>query len=135
MRALTVQPGQLNSISLDDFPEPPLGDGNVLVRALAFGICGTDREIISGKYGWPPPGKDRLILGHESLGRVRKRRPVAASCVAIWLSASCGGPTPCRARPAPQASGICAATGNTPNAASSNVTDIAANIFALKRIS
>ena len=21
-------------------------------------------------YGWPPPGKDRLVLGHESLGRV-----------------------------------------------------------------
>jgi threonine dehydrogenase-like Zn-dependent dehydrogenase len=25
---------------------------------------------MSGEYGWAPPGLDRLILGHESLGRV-----------------------------------------------------------------
>ena len=32
--------------------------------------CGTDVEINSGAYGWSPPGRERLILGHESLGRV-----------------------------------------------------------------
>lgn len=37
---------------------------------LALGVCGTDREIVSGEYGWPPPGERRLVLGHESLGRV-----------------------------------------------------------------
>ena len=42
----------------------------MLVEALAVGICGTDVEIAEGGYGWPPPGRDRLILGHESLGRV-----------------------------------------------------------------
>ena len=35
-----------------------------------MGICGTDVEIASGDYGWAPPGRDRLVLGHESLGRV-----------------------------------------------------------------
>jgi threonine dehydrogenase-like Zn-dependent dehydrogenase len=39
---------------------------------LALGVCGTDREIVSGEYGWPPEGRDRLVLGHESLGRVRE---------------------------------------------------------------
>jgi glucose 1-dehydrogenase len=34
------------------------------------GVCGTDGEIVRGGYGWAPPGRDRLILGHESLGRV-----------------------------------------------------------------
>jgi glucose 1-dehydrogenase len=34
-------------------------------------VCGTDREIAAGDYGWAPPGRDRLVLGHESLGRVR----------------------------------------------------------------
>jgi threonine dehydrogenase-like Zn-dependent dehydrogenase len=34
-------------------------------------VCGTDREIAAGEYGWAPPGRERLILGHESLGRVR----------------------------------------------------------------
>src|SRR5690242_488982 len=70
MRALTVQPGLLHSIALEDLPPPPAKDGSVLVRALALGICGTDREIVDGHYGWAPPGHDRLILGHESLGRV-----------------------------------------------------------------
>lgn len=70
MRAFTVQPGQPNSISLDEVPAPPDSDGTVLVRALALGICGTDREIIAGHYGWAPPGQQRLVIGHESLGRV-----------------------------------------------------------------
>ena len=42
----------------------------MLVETLAVGICGTDIEILSGAYGWAPPGRDRLVLGHESLGRV-----------------------------------------------------------------
>jgi threonine dehydrogenase-like Zn-dependent dehydrogenase len=40
------------------------------VEAVAVGVCGTDVEIVEGKYGWAPPGKTRLVLGHESLGRV-----------------------------------------------------------------
>ena len=42
----------------------------MVVEALAVGICGTDAEIAEGGYGWAPPGRNRLILGHESLGRV-----------------------------------------------------------------
>jgi threonine dehydrogenase-like Zn-dependent dehydrogenase len=72
MRALTVEPGTPNSIRLDDVAAPPQSDGSVLVRALALGICGTDREIDEGKYGSAPPGEKRLILGHESLGRVEQ---------------------------------------------------------------
>jgi threonine dehydrogenase-like Zn-dependent dehydrogenase len=40
------------------------------VQTLAVGVCGTDREIVAGEYGRAPPGRDRLVLGHESLGRV-----------------------------------------------------------------
>src|SRR5436190_22653830 len=70
MRALTVRPGEADSARVEDVPEPPPERGPVLVQALAVGVCGTDLEIVSGKYGWPPPGRDRLVLGHESLGRV-----------------------------------------------------------------
>ena len=42
----------------------------MLVRTLALGVCGTDRDIVSGHYGWAPPGAQRLVLGHESLGKV-----------------------------------------------------------------
>ena len=40
------------------------------MEAVAAAVCGTDVEIAEGKYGWAPPGKTRLVLGHESLGRV-----------------------------------------------------------------
>jgi len=42
------------------------------MRAVALGVCGTDREIVAGKYGSAPPGQERLVLGHESLGRVEE---------------------------------------------------------------
>lgn len=70
MKAVTVTPGTAGSVRLEDVPEPDAALGSVVVEALATGICGTDTEIASGSYGWPPPGRDRLILGHESLGRV-----------------------------------------------------------------
>src|SRR4051812_42405259 len=70
MRAVTVRPGIANSVALSAVPDPSPSEGAVLVKALALGICGTDREIIAGLYGWAPPGADHLILGHESLGRV-----------------------------------------------------------------
>ena len=70
MRALTVIPGQAGSARLDDVDEPSETSGDVLVEALLLGVCGTDLEIVRGEYGWPPPGRERLVLGHESLGRV-----------------------------------------------------------------
>jgi glucose 1-dehydrogenase len=70
MKALRVTPLKAGSTALDVVDEPPETDGPVLVETIAIGVCGTDMEIISGNYGWPPPGRDRLILGHESLGRV-----------------------------------------------------------------
>lgn len=75
MRAITVTPGVANSARLEDVPEPPPSDGAILARTLALGVCGTDREIISGQYGWAPPGQTRLVLGHESLGRVEQAPP------------------------------------------------------------
>ena len=53
-------------------PEPCLREGSLLARTLALGVCGTDREILSGLYGSAPPGEQHLILGHESLGRVEQ---------------------------------------------------------------
>jgi threonine dehydrogenase-like Zn-dependent dehydrogenase len=102
MRALTAAPGTANSARVDDVPAPPLSDGAVLVRALALGVCGTDREIVSGRYGQAPPGQKRLVIGHESLGKVqdapagcgfkagdlvvgivRRPDPVPCSCCAV----------------------------------------------------
>ncbi|HEV3013599.1 MAG TPA: glucose 1-dehydrogenase [Actinomycetota bacterium] len=70
MQAITVIPMQAGSARLDDVAEPPREEGDLLVQTLAVGVCGTDLEISRGEYGWAPPGRDRLVLGHESLGRV-----------------------------------------------------------------
>jgi threonine dehydrogenase-like Zn-dependent dehydrogenase len=70
MKALMVQPKSAGSLRIEEIGEPQLSQGDVLVEAVALGVCGTDREIIEGKYGSPPPGHKRLVIGHESLGRV-----------------------------------------------------------------
>jgi threonine dehydrogenase-like Zn-dependent dehydrogenase len=70
MKAITVEPHDPQSACLEDIPEPDVRNGSVLVEAIAVGVCGTDVEIVAGKYGWAPPGKTRLVVGHESLGRV-----------------------------------------------------------------
>jgi glucose 1-dehydrogenase len=88
MKAVTVQPGQAGSTRLDDVDEPPASDGPVLVETLAIGVCGTDIEITSGAYGWAPPGRDRLVLGHESLGRVLEapsNAPVAEGDLVVGI--------------------------------------------------
>ena len=41
---------------------------------VEVGVCGTDREIAEGLFGIAPAGEDRLILGHEVLGRVERGR-------------------------------------------------------------
>ncbi len=70
MRALTVLPGVAGSGDVTELPEPDPSEGLVLVETLAIGVCGTDREILAGEYGEAPPGAERLVLGHESIGRV-----------------------------------------------------------------
>jgi glucose 1-dehydrogenase len=72
MRALTVIPLQKGSLTVTDVPDPEPDDGELLVDGLAVGVCGTDKEIVAGEYGWAPPGRERLVIGHESLGRVRE---------------------------------------------------------------
>jgi glucose 1-dehydrogenase len=70
VKAITVLPGTSGSTQLDDIDDPPESDGPMLVEVLGVGVCGTDLEIAGGDYGWAPPGHDRLVLGHESIGRV-----------------------------------------------------------------
>jgi threonine dehydrogenase-like Zn-dependent dehydrogenase len=70
VKALGVTPGKKDSLELLDIDEPQESEGSVLVEVIAVGLCGTDKEIVSGQYGEAPPGSDHLVLGHENLGRV-----------------------------------------------------------------
>jgi threonine dehydrogenase-like Zn-dependent dehydrogenase len=71
MRAITVIPGDEGSAELTELPDPEAKDGELLVEPVRLGVCGTDREILDGVHGEPPEGQERLVLGHELLGRVK----------------------------------------------------------------
>ncbi len=75
MQAVTIVPRSAGSLGLADIAEPVPGKNDVLVKTRAIGICGTDRELIDGRYGEAPGGEARLVLGHESLGRVVEAPP------------------------------------------------------------
>jgi glucose 1-dehydrogenase len=72
MRAIVVTPKTPNSLELDDLPVPVPKGKEILLEVERIGICGTDRDIISGFYGEPPEGSTKLVLGHESISRVAK---------------------------------------------------------------
>jgi threonine dehydrogenase-like Zn-dependent dehydrogenase len=78
MMAITVEPKEPGTARWEDVQEPDVRQGSILVEAIAVGVCGTDVEIIEGKYGWAPPGRTRLVLGHESLGRVLESDPIGS---------------------------------------------------------
>jgi threonine dehydrogenase-like Zn-dependent dehydrogenase len=75
MLGITATPGAPGNERLAELEEPQPGERELLVEMVALGVCGTDREIIHGVYGWPPPGREWLVLGHESLGRVLAAPP------------------------------------------------------------
>ena len=72
MQALVTRPGVRESTVVDAMPEPRPAGSEVLVRPVEVGVCGTDREISEGWFGVAPAGDERLILGHELLGRVER---------------------------------------------------------------
>lgn len=65
-----IQPGVPNSARVAELPAVAAGPGEVLLRVLEVGVCGTDREIAHGLFGVPPTGTDTLVLGHEALAVV-----------------------------------------------------------------
>lgn len=70
MKAATVVPGKPDEARAEDVPEPDQSEGALLVDGLLVGVCGTDYEVTHEGYGWLPQGQQRMVLFHESLGRV-----------------------------------------------------------------
>jgi len=70
MRSLAVLPGQAGSLKLIATETPSAKPGEVLVRTLEVGLCGTDATIAAGGYGRAPTGDTHLVIGHEVLGMV-----------------------------------------------------------------
>jgi len=70
MRAVGVLPFK-REVRLVEHVAPRISaEGEVRIKSLEVGICGTDKEICHFVYGAPPEGFDYLVIGHESLGEV-----------------------------------------------------------------
>ncbi len=70
MRALRLD-FDSRRLSLADHPEPPPpAPGQLRLRLLESGICGTDRGLAEFEFGRPPEGESTLILGHEALAEI-----------------------------------------------------------------
>lgn len=74
MRALVKTKTGAGHLALLERPIPQAGEGQILIRVQAVGICGTDIHIRDGTYPCTPP----LILGHELAGTVEELGPEAA---------------------------------------------------------
>ena len=72
MLALVTQPGAAHTTRVAEIPGIRAREGEIPVRALEVGVCGTDREISEGLFGVPPEEDGTLVLGHELLGIVEQ---------------------------------------------------------------
>jgi threonine dehydrogenase-like Zn-dependent dehydrogenase len=70
--ALVTEPGRTQTTHVENVPTVGAREGEVLVRTLEVGVCGTDREISEGLFGIPPHDESLLVLGHEALAVVER---------------------------------------------------------------
>ena len=69
MKALVKEKAE-PGLWLQDVPEPEIGPGDVLIKVLRTGICGTDLHIRDWD-GWAQQAdRTPLVLGHEFVGEV-----------------------------------------------------------------
>ncbi|MBI1789530.1 MAG: alcohol dehydrogenase catalytic domain-containing protein [Acidobacteria bacterium] len=103
MRAIVLD-YEHRSLLKRDVPVPaPLGDGEVLFRIEEVGVCGTDRELASFRFGYPPAGRSFLVLGHEAVGTVLEtgrgvRSLQPGDLVVPMIRRGCRPPCSCCAR-------------------------------------
>jgi L-iditol 2-dehydrogenase len=76
-------------LHLHDEPEPQAGDGEVLVRVTAVGLCGSDRHWFVEAGIGDAVLQRPLVLGHEFAG-VIESGPRAGERVALDPSVPCG---------------------------------------------
>jgi threonine dehydrogenase-like Zn-dependent dehydrogenase len=65
MRALVLE--DFGTMAVQERPRPEPQRGEVLMRILATGICGSDTHGYMGETGRRSPGQ---VMGHETVGRV-----------------------------------------------------------------
>ena len=94
MRALACGPPG-TPLQLERRPVPQPGDGQLLIRVAACGVCRTDLHVVDGELPRARPG---VVPGHEIVGEVAatgsgpacERWPVGSRVGVPWLGGTCG---------------------------------------------
>ena len=95
--AVTERPGSMRIADVPDAGEP--GDGEVLVRPEAVGLCGSDFHYFHGDLGLE---RYPRVQGHEFAGVLEAVGPDcpaglrSGERVAVWPLTACGHCYPCR---------------------------------------
>ncbi len=66
MRAMVLH-GPRQALQLEDRPEPIPGNGQVLIKVAACGVCRTDLHVVDGEL---PQARYPIVPGHEIVGEV-----------------------------------------------------------------
>jgi len=54
-------------LQMVDLPDPVPGEGEILIRISACGVCHTELDEIEGRT---PPPRFPMVLGHQVVGKV-----------------------------------------------------------------
>ncbi|MCL5270330.1 MAG: alcohol dehydrogenase catalytic domain-containing protein [bacterium] len=106
MKALVLKSPR--NLAVMDVPKPRIGPGQMLVKVLKCGICGSDVRYYHGDNPWAKhtlgrdvPNPPNMVLGHEFLGVVAEvgdpaDAPWIGKRVAVNSFLSCGRCSLCR---------------------------------------
>ena len=97
MKALIKTEPGVTDLELIDMPIPEPGEGEVILKVRAVGICGSDLHMYKWEVFPPLP----LIMGHEFCGEIYKVGPGVTGWkegefVASNVGGTCGVCQPCR---------------------------------------
>lgn len=101
MKAIAITPG-VPSAELLELPEPQISSPTqVKVKILEVGICGTDREEVTGGRANAPSGSKHLVIGHEMFGQVVETGSEVATVskgdfAVFTVRRGCGKCEPCK---------------------------------------
>jgi alcohol dehydrogenase, propanol-preferring len=92
-------PIETNPLEFTEVPKPEPGDGQVLVRVNACGVCRTDLHVVEGELA---PRKSPITPGHQVVGTVEAagssatRYPIGTRVGIAWLHSTDGSCEYCK---------------------------------------
>ncbi len=93
----------IGNINVEEVPEPEPGPDEIKMKVAYCGVCGTDPEILEGRFGLMPPdaGNEPRIIGHEASGTIAAvgsniKRYQVGQKVACNFRSPCGACYYCR---------------------------------------